>query len=91
MIGSLINEDMKVEGFLHAEDPLSTMLALNQIGSVIESVDGKFINIKKRNRPNLCFCILIKPIRTKSFYQESVYSYFTIIFIFKTKYIFTSF
>lgn len=48
MIGSLINEDMKVEGFLHAEDPLSTMLALNQIGSVIESVDGKFINIKKR-------------------------------------------
>ena len=48
MMGSLINEGMKVEGFLHAEDPLSTMLALNQIGSAIESVDGKFINIKKR-------------------------------------------
>jgi 5-enolpyruvylshikimate-3-phosphate synthase len=48
MVGSLINEGMKVEGFLHAEDPLSTMLALNQIGSAIESVDGKFINIKKR-------------------------------------------
>lgn len=48
MMGSLINEDMKIEGFLHAEDPLSTMLALNEIGSDIESVDGKFINIKRR-------------------------------------------
>ena len=38
MIGALMNQEMTVDGFLHAEDPLSTMSALNQIGAGI-SVD----------------------------------------------------
>ena len=38
MIGALMNQEMTVDGFLHGEDPLSTMDALNQIGAGI-SVD----------------------------------------------------
>ena len=38
MIGALMNQEMTVDGFLHGEDPLSTMNALNQIGAGI-SVD----------------------------------------------------
>ena len=33
MIGAFMNQDMKVDGFLHGEDPISTMNALNQIGA----------------------------------------------------------
>ena len=32
-----MNQEMTVDGFLHGEDPLSTMNALNQIGSDIAS------------------------------------------------------
>ena len=35
MIGALMNQEMTVDGFLHAKDPLSTMSALNQIGAPI--------------------------------------------------------
>ena len=38
MIGSLINEPIKIEGFLDGEDPLSTMRALNQMGADIATV-----------------------------------------------------
>ena len=38
ILGAFINQDMAIDGFLHAEDPLSTMSALNQIGASI-SVD----------------------------------------------------
>ena len=41
MIGALMNQEMTVDGFLHAEDPLSTMSALNQIGAGI-TVDIKW-------------------------------------------------
>ena len=37
MIGAFMNQDMKVDGFLHGEDPISTMNALNQIGANITS------------------------------------------------------
>ena len=30
-----MNQEMTVDGFLHGEDPLSTMNALNQIGAGI--------------------------------------------------------
>ena len=33
MIGAFMNQEMKVDGFLHGEDPISTMNALNQIGA----------------------------------------------------------
>ena len=50
IIGSLLNCDMDVSGFLNAQDPLSTMGALNQIGALI-SKDGDLVKIKKRSRP----------------------------------------
>ena len=50
IIGSLLNCDIDVSGFLNAQDPLSTMGALNQIGALI-SKDGDLVKIKKRSRP----------------------------------------
>ena len=47
MICSLINEPMKIEGFLDGEDPLSTMHALNQIGAEIEMHPNAIVQIKK--------------------------------------------
>ena len=44
MIGALMNQEMTVDGFLHAEDPLSTMSALNQIGAGI-TVDKKEVEL----------------------------------------------
>ena len=50
IIGSLLNCDINVSGFLNAKDPLSTMAALNQIGALI-NIDGDLVKIKKRSRP----------------------------------------
>ena len=36
IIGSLLNEDIEISGFLNGEDPISTANALNQIGAKIE-------------------------------------------------------
>ncbi len=49
IIGSLLNCDIKITGFLNAQDPLSTMKALNQIGGLINN-DGDLVEIKKRSR-----------------------------------------
>ena len=49
IIGSLLNCDIKINGFLNAQDPLSTMAALNQIGALINN-DGDLVEIKKRSR-----------------------------------------
>ena len=38
IIGSLLNEDIEINGFLNAEDPISTVNALNAIGSSIQAV-----------------------------------------------------
>ena len=51
MVGSLLNQEMTVEGFLQADDPLSTMSALNQIGAEIEIKKNKLIKIKHRVKP----------------------------------------
>ena len=50
IIGSLLNCDIKITGFLNAEDPLSTMAALSQIGALIKK-DGDIVEIKKRSQP----------------------------------------
>lgn len=50
IIGSLINCDMKINGFLQAEDPISTMNALNEIGASIKINQDK-VFLKKRNIP----------------------------------------
>ena len=47
MVCSLINEPIKIEGFLDGEDPLSTMRALNQMGADIEIHSNNSIHIKK--------------------------------------------
>ena len=48
IIGALMNQEMTVDGFLHGEDPISTMNALNQIGGGI-SVDEKgLVHLCKR-------------------------------------------
>ena len=49
MIGALINQEMTVDGFLHAEDPLSTMNALNQIGAGIKVDENGLVHLCKRN------------------------------------------
>ena len=48
MIGALMNQEMTVDGFLHGEDPLSTMNALNQIGSDITIDENGLVNLHKR-------------------------------------------
>ena len=50
IIGSLLNCDINVSGFLNAKDPLSTISALNQIGASVNR-DGNLVKIKKRSRP----------------------------------------
>jgi 3-phosphoshikimate 1-carboxyvinyltransferase len=49
IIGSLLNCDIKIKGFLNAQDPLSTMAALNQIGALIIK-DGELVEIKNSSR-----------------------------------------
>ena len=48
MIGALMNQEMTIDGFLHGEDPLSTMNALNQIGSDITIDENGLVNLHKR-------------------------------------------
>ena len=48
MIGALMNQEMTVDGFLHGEDPLSTMNALNQIGSDITIDENGLVHLHKR-------------------------------------------
>ena len=47
IIGSLLNCDMEIEGFLDAEDPNSTLDALNKLGASIRS-DARRIYLNKR-------------------------------------------
>lgn len=44
-----MNQEMTVDGFLHAEDPLSTMNALNQIGADIKVDENGLVHLCKRN------------------------------------------
>ena len=48
IIGALMNQEMTVDGFLHGEDPLSTMNALNQIGSGIAVDENGLVHLCKR-------------------------------------------
>ena len=50
IIGSLINEDLSIKGFLNGEDPISTAMALNAIGSSI-NISGTDVEILKRDMP----------------------------------------
>ena len=50
IIGSFLNCDIQISGFLDAEDPNSTMMALNNLGSSIEK-DNDEVLIKKRSKP----------------------------------------
>ena len=50
IIGSLINEDISIKGFLNGEDPISTAMALNSIGSSIK-MNATNVKILKRNEP----------------------------------------
>ena len=47
IIGSLLNCDMQVNGFLNAHDPIATVNALNAIGASI-SINGTEVILKKR-------------------------------------------
>ena len=48
MICSLINESIQISGFLNAEDPLSTMNALNKMGAGITSHQNSVIKIHQK-------------------------------------------
>ncbi len=48
IIGALMNQEMIVDGFLHGEDPLSTMNALNQIGAGISVDENGLVHLCKR-------------------------------------------
>ncbi len=50
MIGAFMNQDMVIDGFLHGEDPLSTMNALNQIGADISVDEDDRVLLRKRNQ-----------------------------------------
>ena len=50
IIGSLINENITIEGFLNGDDPISTINALNAIGSSIR-INNTTVNIKRREIP----------------------------------------
>ena len=54
-----MNQDMKVDGFLHGEDPISTMNALNQIGAAITVNDNGSVQIPKRD---FIFCNCDEPL-----------------------------
>ena len=49
ILGSLLNCDMKVKGFLNAHDPNSTLNALNKIGAAIEKHEDKVLLHKRKN------------------------------------------
>ena len=49
IIGALMNQEMTVDGFLHGEDPLSTMNALNQIGAGISVDENGLVHLCKRD------------------------------------------
>ena len=49
ILGSLLNCDMKVTGFLNAHDPNSTLNALNKIGAAIEKQEDKVFLHKRKN------------------------------------------
>ena len=59
MIGAFMNQDMKVDGFLHGEDPISTMNALNQIGAAITVDNNGSVQIPKRD---FIFCNCDEPL-----------------------------
>ena len=50
ILGSILNEDIVIEGFLNGEDPISTANALNAIGSSI-TINGTSVIIEKRHTP----------------------------------------
>ena len=50
IIGSLLNCDMEIDGFLDSEDPNSTLRALNEIGASIKKEQNKVV-LTKRNIP----------------------------------------
>jgi 3-phosphoshikimate 1-carboxyvinyltransferase len=50
IIGSLLNCNIKISGFLDAEDPNSTMLALNNLGASIKK-DKNIVSISHRSKP----------------------------------------
>ena len=50
MIGAFMNQDMVIDGFLHGEDPLSTMNAFNQIGAGISIDEDNRVHLCKRNQ-----------------------------------------
>ena len=43
ILGSLLNCDMEIDGFLDADDPNSTLDALNKLGASIRRDTKKFI------------------------------------------------
>ena len=45
-----MNQEMIVDGFLHGEDPLSTMNALNKIGAGIKVDENGLVHLCKRNQ-----------------------------------------
>ena len=49
IIGALMNQEMTVDGFLHGEDPLSTLNALNQIGAGITIDEKGLVYLCKKN------------------------------------------
>ena len=49
ILGAFMNQDMVIDGFLHGEDPLSTMNALNQIGAGITIDEDNRVLLCKRN------------------------------------------
>ena len=49
ILGSLLNCDMKIKGFLNAHDPNSTLNALNKIGAAIEKEEDKVFLHKRKN------------------------------------------
>jgi 3-phosphoshikimate 1-carboxyvinyltransferase len=58
IIGSLCNKDISISGFLNGEDPLSTLNALNQIGSDILFEEG----IVKISRRDVAFNSPVTPV-----------------------------
>ena len=49
IIGSLLDEDIQISGFLFAEDPLSTIGALRNLGHKIEIDDDK-VSVKNSKK-----------------------------------------
>jgi len=50
ILGAFMNQDMVIDGFLHGQDPLSTMNALNQIGAGISVDEDDRVLLRKRNQ-----------------------------------------